>query len=539
MKVLLLPKPKTARLSRACIAGACAITILPSQGLAADNIHEVTVGLTCAKVGRETGKWDNLEGTGGFLEAPWYTGQKEVKNWKEDEANKAARIWGDLYYKKTNIRWVRFNYFSDKESRSYTVPRHYRWGSTTPPNLFTWTHSDKSQKWARHLGYCETIKGGIPIESISRKSILELARGINIEVENSEMNNFKIALNTLPRAYTATGGRSTQEYQYQLSDVVLDGLGPIQSHKNKELNWAEEAKKRKAKPAIVTWIKTLNGYNSVFDYEKGPVGTFGNWESNYSGYAIGINSVLNKNFSIGGFINRADIDISFLDGGRGYWRPSGYGGGIYLGYQKGNFVAKGLLGKTTIDGLQSRGLLAVGDSESGLAYGDKKAEIYTGSFVSGYKVKSKFATLEPQLFLNTNKSYDHNWSEMGGGNFNLRYESYDDFFLRSRLSVRISPSQAAEEANRISPHLRISWLADWNTNNREVEVQNIYNSNRASFPINQQHRNGLSIETGLKYIVNQRNDIKTSINIQGGIKTWDSSEKPTNWNLSGGISITF
>ena len=141
--------------------------------------------------------------------------------------------------------------------------------------------------------------------------------------------------------------------------------------------------------------------------------------------------------------------------------------------------------------------------------------------------------------MNINKSYDHNWSEMGGGNFNLRYESYDDFFLRSRLSVRISPSQAAEEANRISPHLRISWLADWNTNNREVEVQNIYNSNRASFPINQQHRNGLSIETGLKYIVNQRNDINTSINIQGGIKTWDSPEKPTNWNFSGGILITF
>ena len=78
LKVLPLQKSKAARLSRALIAGACAFTILPTQGFAADNIHEVTVGLTCANVGRETGKWDDLEGTGGFLDAPWYTGQKEA-----------------------------------------------------------------------------------------------------------------------------------------------------------------------------------------------------------------------------------------------------------------------------------------------------------------------------------------------------------------------------------------------------------------------------------------------------------------------------
>ena len=238
-------------------------------------------------------------------------------------------------------------------------------------------------------------------------------------------------------------------------------------------------------------------------------------------------------------MNRADIDVSFLDAGGGYWRPSGYGGGISLGYQQGNFVAKGLVGKSTIDGLHSRGLLAVGDSEAGLAYGDKKAEIYTGSLMTSYKIKSKLATFEPELFLNANKNHDYQWNEMGGGNFNLRYENYDDFFLRSRLSIKISPPMSDEETNRFSPHLRIGWLADWNTNNSDVEVQNIYNSNRASLPINQKHRNGLSVETGLNYLVNKQGDSRTSINVKGGIETWDSSEKPTNWNVSGGISITF
>ena len=210
-----------------------------------------------------------------------------------------------------------------------------------------------------------------------------------------------------------------------------------------------------------------------------------------------------------------------------------------MGYQQGNFTAKGLLGKSTIDGLHSRGLLAVGDSAAGLASGDKKAEIYTVSLMTSYKIKSKLATFEPEIFLNANKNYDRNWREMGGGNFNLRYMNYDDFFLRSRLSIKISPPLTTEKTNRLSPHLRVGWLADWNTNNRDVEVQNIYNSNRASLPINQKHRNGLSIETGLNYLVNKQGDSRTSIDIKGGIETWDSPEKPTNWNISGGISIQF
>ena len=544
MKPSPLLESKAEWLSKAFIAGAFVFTILPSQVLAADNIHEITVGLTCANVGRETGKWDDLEGTGGFLDAPWYTGKKEATSWQEDDANKAARIWSDLYYEKTNILWTRFNYYSDKVSRSYTVPRHHRWGSTTPPNLFTWTHSDVSHRWAKHLGNCETIDGGIPINSVSKASILELARGINIDVENNEINNFKMALNTLPRAHTATGGRATQEYQYQLSDVVLNSLTSIQSHQNKESNEAKgttktDKRSSQSKPAIEAWIKTLSGHHSVFDYESGSHGTFGNWESSYSGYVIGVNANLNKNLSVSGFINRADIDVSFLDAGGGYWRPSGYGGGISLGYQQGSFVAKGMIGKNTIDGLHSRGLLAVGDSEAGLAYGDKKAEIYTGSLMTSYKIKSKLAIFEPEIFLNANKNYDYQWNEIGGGDFNLRYENYDDFFLRSRLSIKILPPMAAEETNRFFPHLRIGWLADWNTNNRDVEVQNIYNRNRVSLPINQKHRNGLSIESGLNYLVNEQGNSQTSINIKGGIETWDSPEKPTNWNISGGISITF
>ena len=98
---------------------------------------------------------------------------------------------------------------------------------------------------------------------------------------------------------------------------------------------------------------------------------------------------------------------------------------------------------------------------------------------------------------------------------------------------------AGVETNRISPHMRIGWLADWNTNKGDVNVQNIYNGNRASLPINQKHRNGLGIETGLNFLVNKQGDSRTSINIKGGIETWDAPDKPTNWNVSGVISITF
>ena len=82
-----------------------------------------------------------------------------------------------------------------------------------------------------------------------------------------------------------------------------------------------------------------------------------------------------------------------------------------------------------------------------------------------------------RYFLNANKNYDSQWNEIGGGDFNLRYENYDNFFLRSRLSIKISPPLTTEETNRFTPHLRIGWLADWNTSNSDVEVQNIYNNN--------------------------------------------------------------
>ena len=174
-----------------------------------------------------------------------------------------------------------------------------------------------------------------------------------------------------------------------------------------------------------------------------------------------------------------------------------------------------------------------------MAYGDKKAEIYTGSLMASYKLKSKFAIFEPHLFLNANKNYDHGWSEMGGGNFNLRYKNYDDFFIRSRLSLQISPAKDGDKAERISSRIRIGWLADWNTNNRDVAVQNVYNSNSASLPINQKYRNGVSIETALNFVVNEYRNSKTSINIKGGIEAWDSPKKSTSWNVSGGILVTF
>ena len=79
-----------------------------------------------------------------------------------------------------------------------------------------------------------------------------------------------MALNTLPRAHTATGGRAAQEYQYQLSDVVLDSLDPIPTHEVKESNEAEgitktDKQSSQSKPAIEAWIKTLSGHHSVFD----------------------------------------------------------------------------------------------------------------------------------------------------------------------------------------------------------------------------------------------------------------------------------
>ena len=85
------------------------------------------------------------------------------------------------------------------------MPRHHRFKSASS-SQFTWAASDSAkQDWARYLGDCKQVEGGIPITSVPRDSVLELAKGFYLQVNNDARNNFLLALNFLPRASSATG----------------------------------------------------------------------------------------------------------------------------------------------------------------------------------------------------------------------------------------------------------------------------------------------------------------------------------------------
>ena len=535
-------------------SGRCtAFVLLGSQicgqalgAFAAEKEVEINFGLTCSRVARERGKWDDLEGAGGFLDAPWYTGVKEEKNWKEDSANKSSRLWSEKYFSKTQATYTRFVYHADRLTRpGTTMPRHHRFQSASS-SQFTYAASGSAKEyWARYLGDCKQVEGGIPITSVPRDSVLELAKGFYLQVNNDARNNFLLALNFLPRASSATGGRSTQEYQNQLADVIWDSIPPLppvssvtRAEKAAGLIQGKkkpDARERKSK----VWFQGFGGDSSPFSYELTSQGSFGNWKSSYGGYVVGVSFEAASSFWIGPFLNWGNIGITFLDEGSGSWNPSGYGGGLAASYSKDVFYLKGLLGLTAFEGVHLRGLVPVGDFAGGEASGDKSTTSYVASIKAGFPLQVGWLHYEPQLAGTWNRNHDLAWEESGGGVFNLNYDAYDDNFLRTNLALRVSTPIRVSKFSSLNPFARIGWLADWDLKNPSLYVTNATNGNSAEIPIKQQQESGLLLEGGINYSISSSPVSTVEIYAKGGIETWDAAQKVTNWRTSGGLTITF
>ena len=534
-------------------SGRCAAFVLLGAQICAQSLGafaaekevEITIGLTCARVGRETAKWDELEGTGGFLDAPWYTGEKETKAWVEDSANKPSRLWSEKYFSKTNATWTRFTSYVDKETRpGVTMPRHHRYDSVGVGG-FTWTDSYESHFWGRYLGDCDSPEGGIPISTVPSSSVMALAKGINIDMDNNPRNNFILASNALPRASSATGGRATQEYQNQLADVIWDSIPPLPpfsevantERTDGQIKLKDKADGREKNSKV--WLQGFGGNSSPFSYEMTSQGSFGNWKSSYGGYVVGVSFEASSSLWIGPFLNWGNIGITFLDEGSGSWNPSGYGGGLAASYSKGVFYLKGLLGITAFKGVHLRGLVPVGDFAGGEASGDKRTTSYVASVKAGFPLQVGWLHYEPQLAGTWNRNHDLAWEESGGGVFNLNYDAYDDNFLRTNLALRVSTPIRVSKVSKLNPFARIGWLADWDLKNPSLYVTNASNGNSAEIPIKQQQENGLLLEGGINYSISSSPTSVVEIYAKGGIEKWDAVQKVTNWRTSGGLTVTF
>ena len=490
------------------------------KSIAANNETNITVGLTCGIIGWNTGKWEDLSTNSGHLNAPWYTGEKGGNNWTENENNKASRIWSDKYFAKNSITWIRFTYFSDEFSRSpRTMVRHHRWKNSTS-SQFTWTDDDREQKWAQHLGQCST-ENGIPDVGPPTQDIQTLAKDIVIEAINTSENNYKMAVNFLPKSLFATGGRAIQAYQNNLTNEVQEQLQQYQVDK------------------LTSWTKGFSGTNSAFHFNNTVYGKYGDWNSRHKGFLLSGTYQTESNTIFSIFGNHGAIKINFQDLGGGSWAPTGNGFGVALRKRTENNYAGLVLSNTSFNGKHLRGLIPVGDFIGGSAKGNKRTTSYATALKLGRLNKVNGFSINPEISGIWNHNIDHEWTETGGEPFDLQYNNYSDNFLLTTIAIRLSKENKLSQNYFLMPSIKVGWLADWDLNNQPARIRNVKNSQTITINPDQKNEHGLLLEGGLKLSPTTQSKSRLGMEISYGTKLWESIQKDNDWQVSIGLSYQF
>tara|TARA_B100000965_G_scaffold397159_1_gene413221 strand:+ start:78 stop:1664 length:1587 start_codon:yes stop_codon:yes gene_type:complete len=490
------------------------------NAIAANNETNITVGLTCGIIGWNNGKWEDISTNNGYLNSPWYTGEKGGINWTENENNKASRIWSDKYFDENSVNWVRFTYFSDELSRApRTMVRHHRWKNVTS-SQFTWTDDDRDQRWAQYLDKCST-KNGIPDIGPPSHDIETLAKDIVIEVINTSANNYKMALNFLPKSIFATGGKSLQSYQVDLTNVVQKEL---QQHNSD-------------KPTA--WLKGFSGINSPFQFKDTDHGEYGNWNSRHKGLLLGgtYKTESNEIFSI--FGNHGEVNVDFQDQGGGEWRPTGSGFGMAIGRRFDKTNAGLVVSKTSFSGQHRRGLIPVGDFIGGSAKGNKSTTSYAASLKIRRQHEINGFLISPEISGTWNHNIDHAWEETGGVPFDIKYSNYSDNFLLTSIAIKLSKESQLSENYTFRPSIKTGWLADWDLNNQPARIRNIKNNQTISIAPDQKNEHGLLLEGTLKLTPTTPSHSRLGMDISYGIRLWEATKKDNDWQLSLGLSYQF
>ena len=243
--------------------------------------------------------------------------------------------------------------------------RHHRW-KTSNSSQFTWTDDNRVQNWAQHRGNCST-ENGIPDVGIPNEDIELLAKNIVLEVSNTRENNYKMALNFLPKSLFATGGKAIQAYQNDLVTAV------------------KKKSKNNKKEKVSIWTSIFSGNNSPFDFNTNNFGEYGNWKSDHNGFLIGLTNEVGSNKFISIFGNNGSVKVDFLDQGGGTYKPKGNGFGIVIGKESEKNYSHFLFSNTSFSGKHNRGLIPVGDFAGGSASGNKSITSYVFDLTIGKK----------------------------------------------------------------------------------------------------------------------------------------------------------
>ena len=146
--------------------------------------------------------------------------------------------------------------------------------------------------------------------------------------------------------------------------------------------------------------------------------------------------------------------------------------------------------------------------------------------------------LEPQFTATWAQNQEHEFSESGAGQLNLRYQDRSTLYLQTELGMKFTLPINSGDRGLWVPSLKLAWLGDWNQNNGDQTIGYAFTKKTVGVPSNQEDVNGALIEAGLDYTIANLNATSFKVYAKGGAEIW-GGDRGTNWRASGGVTFQF
>ena len=295
-------------------------------------------------------------------------------------------------------------------------------------------------------------------------------------------------------------------------------------------------------PGMNAWVRGFGGSsNAQYTNQY----TFNNWSATNGGVVAGVDYNFNTTTKLGLYANYGSINLD--QGGQwggGSWTPTGWGGGVQASYWADNFFVQGLFGASGFSGDQDRNIVAIGRYTGDQVSGEKDVTSLVGSLRVGAPLDLGSVILEPQATATWSGNQENAFSESGSNVrvFNLRYSSRDTSFWNSTVGLKAYFPIKQGERNLLTPTLRAAWLGNWDTNNsgQTISVTSRRRITRSTtIESNQQDKNGVLLEAGIDYSINNLDTTSWKLYAKGGVEIWDNANNNTDWRTSGGITFVF
>ncbi|WP_413350033.1 autotransporter domain-containing protein [Prochlorococcus sp. MIT 0702] len=287
------------------------------------------------------------------------------------------------------------------------------------------------------------------------------------------------------------------------------------------------------------WFRGFGGSSS---FSKSST-VYNGYDISNGGGVVGVDVSLAKNIQLGAYANYGQINLSqnSSDAGGGSWNPSGWGGGITADWWTDNFYVQGLLGGTGFSGDQKRDIVAIVDGwGSSTATGDKSSTSYVGAVRLGAPFDLGSVLLEPQFSAVWTRNDENSFSESSAhSRLNLKYHSRTTNYFQTDLGVKLAYPIKSGDRGLVVPSLKVAWLRDWDQNNEAQKIGYTFTDRTISVDSNQDSQDGLLLEAGVDYTINNFGTTSFKVYGRGGLEFWDTSNRGTDWRASGGVTFQF